>query len=399
MADTYTTTDERTDFRPLQRRALIVGGVAAVLLVIGAFLDSTQFFRSYLFGWLLWTGVAVGGLALALLHNLTGGAWGMVARRFLEASARTIPFLALLFIPIALGIPAIYEWSHPEVVAEDALLQHKQPWLNVPFFLVRSVLYLGIWSVIAFLLVRRSDHLDRTDDPDALRRFQQFGGFAMLFVVLTVTFAAFDWLMSLEPHWFSSIFGAIVGLGMIVATFTFTIAVIAALAHREPLHSVATRYIFNDFGSLLLAFLMVWAYLNLSQLLIIWSANIPEEVTWYLHRSEGGWEWLNVLMVIFHFAVPFVVLLSATIRRNSRTLQRLAIFVFIWQAIFLFWLIKPSFATEAIAVHWLDIVAPIALGGIWMALFFWQLGQRPLLPLFAIPELRQRAAEQQQHAH
>lgn len=396
MADTYTTADERPDFRALQRRALIVGGVGAVLLVIGALLDLTQFFESYLLGWLVWVSVAVGGLILALLHGLTGGAWGMVTRRVLEASARTLPFLALLFIPLALGVPTIYEWAHAEAVAEDALLQHKQPWLNVPFFLLRSVLYLGVWSAIAFLLSRRTAELDHADDPEAARRLTQFSGLSLLVLVLTVTFAGFDWLMSLEPHWFSSIYGAIFGIGMVLATFTFTIIVTAWLARREPLSSVAAPAIFNDLGSLLLAFIMVGGYLTLSQFLIIWSANLPEEVTWYLHRSQGGWQWLNVFMVLFYFVVPFVALLSATIRRSRRNLQRLALLVFFMQFVYLFWLIKPSFATEGFALHWLDIVAPVALGGIWVALFLWQLGQRDLVPLPALPILRQRAAK---HAH
>ncbi len=398
MADHPQIADERPDLSGLQRRSLIVGGVGAALLVIGALLDLDQFFRAYLMGWILWVGVAVGGLALAALHQLTGGTWGMVTRRIFEASARTIPYLALLFIPIAFGMHAIYEWTHADVVAGDALLEHKQPWLNVPFFLVRTALYLGVWTLLAYFLSRRSVALDHAGDAEDERRVRQFSAIGLLLTVLTVTFAGYDWIMSLEPHWFSSIFGAIVGMGMIVATFTFTILVVSALSNRAPFAGLVTPQIFNDLGSLLLAFTMVWAYLHLSQLVIIWSANIPEEVEWYIHRSEHGWTLVSVALVLFHFVLPFVLLLARTVRANRRHISRLAAFLFVMQYVELVWLVRPSLHAEGHPPHWMDFVAPIAIGGIWLALFVRQL-RDPLIPLPAIPRLRQRAAEQHGHHH
>jgi hypothetical protein len=394
MADTTTYTD-RSGLDSLQQRALVVGGVGVALLVIGALFSLEQMFRSYFLGYLFWAGIAVGSLAIAALHQLSGGAWGMVMRRLLEAGARTLPIMALLFVPLAFGLPAIYEWAHPEVVAEDPLLQYKSLWLNAPFFLVRAAIYFTIWSVIAYFLTKWSVELDTLDDPVAARRLRVFSAVGLLLLILSVTFAAYDWLMSLEPHWFSSIFGAVVGVGLVIAAFAFTIIVVSLLAHRAPFPEILSPAIFNDFGSLMLAFIMVWAYLSLSQFLIIWSANIPEEVTWYLHRTHGGWQWVGWSLAVFHFALPFVFLLSQTIRRNPRTLARLAAFVLFMHFVELFWLIKPTFAPEGLRIHWLDIAALVALGGLWIALFIWQLKQRPFVPLPAIEHLRERA----EHAH
>ncbi|MGH2544587.1 MAG: hypothetical protein ACRDIB_17480 [Ardenticatenaceae bacterium] len=382
--------DER-GFDNIQRRSLIVGTVGVVLLIVGALFSLEQVFRSYLLGYMFWVGIALGSLAIAALHQLTGGRWGMVMRRLLEAGALTLPVMALLFVPLAFGLPAIYEWARPEAVAGDELLQHKQVWLNIPFFLIRTAIYFAVWIVVAYFLTNWSLELDDLDDPQKARRLRVFSAVGLLLMVLTVTFASYDWLMSLEPHWFSSIFGAVVGVGFVIAAFTLTIITVVLLADRRPLSEVLSPLIFNDFGSLLLTFIMIWAYLMLSQFLIIWAANLPEEVTWYLHRSEGGWQWIGWALALFHFALPFVFLLSATIRQNPRTLAGLAAFVLFMHFVELFWLIKPTFAPEGLRIHWLDIVALVGLGGVWVALFIWQLKQRPLVPAPDIVHLREPA--------
>lgn len=374
----------------LQRQALIAGGVGALLLIVGAIFSVEQFFRSYLLGFLFWTAIGVGGLGLALLHQLTGGAWGMVTRRMLEAAARTLPFMALLFIPLVFGMHSIYEWTHAEEVANDALLQHKAGWLNEPFFFLRTGIYFAVWSLFALLLGRWAAQIDTMTDPAEERRIRSMSAVGLLFVVITVTFAGFDWVMSLDPHWFSSIFGAIIGVGAILSALALTVVVLALLREREPFASVVSPAIFNDLGSLMLAFTMIWAYLNLSQYLIIWSANLPEEVTWYIERSEHGWNLLAIALVVFGFAVPFVLLLAQGVRRDPQRVSRLAVLILVMHFLEWLWLVRPTFATD-LSIHWMDVAAAIGLGGIWLALFFWQLKQRDLVPAPAVPILQERA--------
>lgn len=381
----------RGELDRLQRPALILGLLGVILLVVGALFSPEQFFRSYLIGYLFWVGIGLGCLAVAMIHNLSGGAWGMVIRGIVESGAWTLPLMALLFIPIAIGVPSIYVWARPEVVAQDPLLQHKLPYLNVPFFLVRAVIYFVVWAAIVYFMTRWIMEEYRDPNPVRARRIRLLSSGGLVLFVVTVTFAAFDWIMSLEPHWFSSIFGAMMGMNAVVAAFAFVIAVVALLAAREPLAEVMTSALFNDLGSLLLAFVMIWAYLAFSQFMLIWAGNLPEEVTWYIHRLNGGWQWVGLAVALFQFAVPFVLLLSRDIRSNARNLTLLAIFLVFMFLINLFWMVLPSFHETRLSVHWLDLIAPIALGGIWLAVFVWQLKQRPLVPPAVLPALREKA--------
>lgn len=382
----------------IQRPALILGILGLVLLVVGAVFSPQQFFRSYLLGYLFWVGIGLGCLGVTMLHNLSGGAWGMVIRGALESGARTLPLMGLLFLPLAFGLPFVYEWARPEVVAEDPLLQHKSPYLNVPFFLLRTLLYFVVWAAIAYLLTKWSMEENRRPDPLPSRRIRVLSAIGLVLLGLTVTFAAIDWVMSLEPHWFSSIFGAVVGMNAAIAGFAFVITIVALLADRKPLAEVMTHSLFNDLGSLLLAFVMIWAYLAFSQFMLIWAANLPEEVTWYIHRLNGGWQWLALSVALFQFAVPFVLLLSRDVRSNRRHLALLAAFLVFMFLVNLFWTVVPSFHEARLYVHWLDFVAPIALGGIWVAVFVWQLRGRPLVPPPVLPALRERAeTEHERH--
>jgi hypothetical protein len=378
------------DYGTYQRRAVIVGGVALVLAIIGAFLDPVHFFRAYLQAYIFWAGIALGCLALALLHRLAGGSWGLAVRRMLEAGARTLLPMALLFIPLIFGLPFLYEWAVPEIVAQDPILQAKQPYLNVPFFLIRTLFYFLVWIGIAYLLTSWTRNEDEVIDPVIVRRLRTFSGLGLVLFVLTVTFAAYDWLMSLEAHWFSSVFGALVGAGHVLTAFAFIVLVAAILVGREPLLRAISPALFNDLGSLMLAFVMIWAYLHLSQFLIIWSGNIPEGVTWYLHRSYGAWRFVPVFLAIFHFAVPFVLLMARSIRRSPRRLASVAGFLMVVHFVYLVWLVAPSPQFHGIFAHWLDPLALVALGGLWVALFIWQLKQRPLLPLLEIATIRER---------
>jgi hypothetical protein len=379
-----------TEVNRYQQRALVVGLVFTVLLGVGIFLPPplgggvAQFFRSYLLAFVFWVGISVGCLALLMLQHLTGGAWGLVIRRVLEAGTRTLPLMLILFVPLVFGLDHIYEWVHPEHIEEPVarhLVEAKHAYLNVPFFLIRTAIYFAIWAVLMLLLNKWSAEQDRTANRRLSRSLQMLSGPGLVLLVLTVTFASVDWVMSLEPEWFSTIFGLIFVIGWVLTAFAFVIAVMVWLARRKPLEDVLRPNHLHDLGKLLLAFVMIWAYFNFSQYLIIWSGNIPEETKWYLHRSRGGWGWIAVIVVIFHFALPFLLLLSRDLKRNSRRLALIAVVVFLMRFLDLFWIITPTFRPEHIGVSLLDIVAPVALGGLWVAFFAWQLKKRQLMPI------------------
>jgi hypothetical protein len=364
-----------------QKRALIVGVVFMVLLAIGALMNRQQFFRSYLVAYIFWAGIAIGSLAILMLQHLTGGGWGLVIRRVLEAAARTIPVVALMFIPIIIGAHDLYPWTHAEEMSTPALKQKARLYLNMPFFIGRAVLYFAIWSLFAYLLTKWSSEQDRSADRRYTKRMRMLSGPGIGVFVLTVTFASVDWAMSLNPEWFSTIYGLLFVAAWALSALAFVIAVMAFLVRREPLSRVVRPNHFQDLGKLMLAFVMLWAYFSFSQFLIVWSGNLPEEIQWYLPRVRGGWGVIALTVVIFHFAFPFMLLLSASLKRNAGKLMILAILILVMRLIDFFWMIAPEFSHEGFHVSWMDFVAPLAVGGIWLATFFWQLAKRPLMAI------------------
>jgi hypothetical protein len=376
--------------------ALVVGLVSVALCVTGYLASHEQFFKSYLLAYVFWIGVALGSLALSMVHHLSGGAWGVVIRRVLEAASRTLPFMAILFLPIALGVHELYLWANPAEVAKDAILQHKAPYLNVSFFIVRAVLYFLIWSGLAFFLSKWSLDQERGERGQSLW-MQRLSGGGLLLYAVTILFMSVDWIMSLDPHWFSTIYGILFMGGQALSALAFTIAAIVLLARSEPMSRVIAPAHLHDLGKLLLAFVMLWAYFSFSQFLIIWSANLPEEIPWYLKRWGGGWQWVGLALIFGHFVLPFVLLLSRDLKRNGRTLVVVALSVIVMRLVDLFWQIGPMHGADHFGLHWLDVVAPIALGGVWLAIFTWQLQSRALLPL-GEPYLAE-ALEHGRHGH
>ncbi|MBM4267370.1 MAG: hypothetical protein FJ144_12295 [Deltaproteobacteria bacterium] len=363
-------------------RALVVGLVALAICGLWAIFDPQQAVRSYLIGYLLWLGIALGSLAILSIHHIAGGAWGAVIRRPLEAATRTLPLLALLFVPIALGVGLLYEWAHPGVVAEDPILAEKAAYLNVPFFLVRAVIYFAIWLLIALLMNRWSIEQDVAGDPRTTRRLEMLSRATLLAYGLTVTFAAIDWVMSLEPHWFSMIFGLLVMGSQGLSAFAFAIPVLVVLMSTLQLDSAVRPQQLRDLGSFLLAFIMIWAYLALSQLLIIWSANIPEEISWYLRRSIGGWRWVATFLVVFHFALPFLVLLSRNAKQRGVILAAVGLWLIFGRWVEILWLVAPSYETNGFSLHLLDILAPIAIGGVWIWFYLIHLARHAVVPVY-----------------
>lgn len=392
----------------LERSAWWVGAGGLALCLAGYLLgrlagDASllrKVFFSYLYAYLFFLGLGLGSLAWWMIHQLTGGAWGQVLQRTLSAGSRTLPLLTLLFLPLLAGLDQLYVWVAPQSLLAPLpagsrldeelhhLLEHKSPYLNIPFFLVRAALYFAIWVGAAGLLNRWAVQVDRTQDVALARRMQIFSGRALVLVALAATFAAFDWLMSLEPTWYSTIFGVVVGVSELLAALAGAIAVVCWLAPRTSWGQAVTPEVWNDLGNLLLATVMLWAYVSFSQLLLIWSGNLPREISWYLIRAQGGWEYVGAALALFYFAVPFLLLLSRQRKRDPRRLQGIAWLLVGMGLVHHFWLVNPVYSrlilprdqTNSLTLHWLDLTAVLGVGGIWLGSFLHQLRRRPLTP-------------------
>jgi hypothetical protein len=365
----------------VQRIAVGVSGVALVVCVLAGFGNLTQLLRSYLVAYIFWVGGALGCLAILMIHHVTGGAWGVAIRRLLESGARTLPVMAFLFLPIAFGVRRLYEWAQPDRVANDPLLQHKALYLNIPFFLGRTAFYFIAWSLVVRALTRWSLRQDDSFDPVPGQRLELISRGGLLLMGLTMTFAAVDWTMSLQPHWYSTIYGVIFMGGSALTAFAVVIPTVALLSVHPPVAGHVSDDQLSDLGKLLLAFVMLWAYFSLSQFLITWSGNLPEEITWYLARIQGGWQWVAIAIVLFQFVLPFVLLLSHPLKRRARSIAGVALMLIVIRFVDVYWLIVPAFDPSRLTVHVLDLAAMLALGGFWIWLFVWQLEGRPLLPL------------------
>jgi hypothetical protein len=373
----------------MQRGALLIGAVGLGLCVIGALFSAGQFFQSYLFAYVFWLGIAVGCLGIVMLHNLSGGGWGEEIRGLLESGMNTLPLMALLFLPLLLGLHHLYEWARPEDVARDLFLQHKAAYLNLPFFMIRALIYFALWIGAAVLLTRWSAQARRAD-LRAHERMRGVSGPGLVIYVLTITFASIDWIMSLEAHWYSTIFGVHFLGGHGLSALAFAVLFSAIFWRDAPAgETAASRRL--DLGNMLLGFVMLWGYFTLSQWLIIWSANLPEEAVWYTHRNHGGWQWLVWMLVVFHFFVPFFLLLARRNKHRAKILATIAATILLMRLIDIFWYTVPAFHPGEFHLHWMDIAAAVGLGGIWLGFFLWQLQRAPFEPV-RISGIREDAA-------
>lgn len=370
------------DLDRLRRGAWVVGLVGLALCAVGYIAQPAILLRSYLWAYCFCLGIALGSLVLAFLQTLTGGVWGLILRRYFEAATRTLPLLAFLFLPIALGLQHLYRWADPEAVRLDTALQHKAPYLNPTFFLIRAAAYFAIWIGLSVVLGRWSREQDRPHAPDE-HRLRILGAWGILLYGLTITFASVDWIMSLEPHWFSTIFGVLVAIGQILSAMAFAILGVAVLRGASPFAGLIRRPHLRDLGQLLLAFVMVWAYMAFSQFLLIWSGNLTSETPYYLRRLQGGWQFVGVTLILFQFALPFLLLLSTDVTRDSGRLAVVAGLVLVMRMVDLFWMVVPSrpgHEASDLWVSWTDVAAPVGLVGIWLAYFLTQLGRYRILP-------------------
>jgi hypothetical protein len=365
----------------IRKRSLVVAAVALALCAGGAVANPPEFFHAYLTAYLFWLGIALGCLALLMLHHLVSGQWGFVIQRLLESASRTLPLMALLFVPFFFGLRELFLWARPEAVTAQEILRHRQPYLNGPFFSARVVLYFAVWIVLASLLSKWSLEQDRTAAPDLTRRLQRLSGPGLVLYGLTMTFATFDWVMTLGPQWHSTIFGAVFIVGQGLAALCFMVVISSRLTDRGPLSGVMSTKHFHDLGNLMLAFVMLWAYMAFSQYLIIWSGNLPDEIPWYVSRMAGGWMWVAMFLIVFHFAVPFLLLLSRATKRRAEILRGVALGLLGLRLVDLYFIVTPALHPGEVTLHWMDILAPIGIGGIWLWVFLGQVRGQALLPL------------------
>ncbi len=372
--------------KTIGRRSLGIGLVFTAVSAVLAFVSPDQFFRAYLLGFMAWLGVTLGSMAILMIRHLTGGGWGMVIRRIMGAAMRCIPLMALLFVPLLFGLPRLYVWARPLDSIPDAhLRQHLEvltkTYLSVQGFIIRAILYFVIWNLLSFLLTRWSVEQDRPGARDNSARFKAVSGPGLILYGFTISFAAIDWVMSIDPSWISTIYGLLILIGEVLSAMCFAIVVERILVNYKPMSELLKPDYVQDHGKWMMVFIMMWAYFSFSQWLIIWAGNLPEEITWYMTRLSGGWAYVGLWLVVFHFAVPFVLLLSRPFKRDIRRLVWLAIWLMLMRYVDLLWMIEPNFSAR-VHVTLADVVVPVAMGGLWLAYFFHNLSSLPLLPAY-----------------
>jgi hypothetical protein len=368
------------DMGKVQAISLIVGLVGVVLACSAAVWNPVLFFRAYLIAFCFLLSLGAGSLAILMLQHLTGGGWGLMLRRFLESGTRTLPLLAIFAIPVLVGVTqGLYPWTKDAEI--EALGNKVTFYLNPPFFMIRIAFYFGVWLILALLLNRLSRQEDATGNPVIPARFRIISAPGLILYALTMSFAGIDLGMSLMPHWFSTMYPPLWAFGQILTAYAFAILAMITLSDTSPIRERLKRTDLRDLGSLLLAFTMIWMYLSFSQFLLVWTGNLKEEVPYYLARMYDGWELVAIALLLLHFVLPFILLLSTDVKRNRRTLAMVAALLVVMRFVEMFWVLAPSFDSDnpPMLALW-SLVTLIGLGGVWLAFYLWQLQRMPLLP-------------------
>ncbi|MFC1725783.1 hypothetical protein ACFL4T_09160 [candidate division KSB1 bacterium] len=363
------------------RNSLIIGTAGIIISVIGYFVDSTQFFYSYLTSFVFWITISLGGLFFVLLHHLANAKWSNPSRRLTENVMIILPVMAIFFIPIIFGIKELYHWSHEDIVAADHLLQKKTPYLNVTFFLVRTAGYFLVWFIFSTVLYKTSIRQDSEYTESRVRRFKKLSPPGMILFALTATFASFDWLMSLDAHWYSTIFGVYIFSGSFLAILSFIILIALYLRSNGILLNVITTKHFNDLGRLLFTFVIFWAYITFSQYFLIWYANIPEETVWFIHRWNGSWKYISMIIIFGHFIIPFFVLITAAAKKNLKILAGTSIWLLVMHWIDIYWIVMPNFHEVCVRISWMDFSTMVGIGGFFVWFFWRRLLSHSLIPV------------------
>jgi hypothetical protein len=374
----------------IQTRSLFIGLIGAVASIAGAFLAPASFYSAYLTGYVFWLGLSLGCMAILMLHHLVGGGWSIVIRRILESGMMTLPMMFILFLPILLNLPKVYFWARPDVLndprTDPKILEIAHSYLNFDGTLIRYILYFVIWIGMAYFLNRWSTEQDSIAGQSTLR-FRALSSIGLVIYSLTMSFAIIDWVMSLQARWISTIYGMIFMASQALSALCFCVVIETILSKRKPMSEYLTETEIHDHGKLILAFVMVWTYFNFSQWLIIWAGNLPEEIPWYMRRLNGGWEYVGLVLVVLQFAVPFALLLSRQLKREARTLVRLASWILFMRMVDTYWHIEPA-SFPNFHLSWLHFTILAGIGGLWMAYFCHNLRARPLLPVNAHQTIR-----------
>jgi hypothetical protein len=378
-----------SQFKQAGRRSLAVAVVALAVCAVGIFSNRPQFFQSWLVAWIFFTGLSLGALVIVMMQALTGGAWGRAIRRLCEAAMLTLPLMGLFFLPVLIGAHDLFPWSRNDALAASTGWQHRHGYLNLPFFGARGSFYFVTLSVLAFLLRRLSIRQDQAENSALSAKWiPRLSGGGLVFYVLSMNFASTDWVMSLESDWYSTIFVVILMAGQFLSALALMTVLLALVAGREPFAEAITPKHFHDLGNLLLTFVIFWIYVSFSQFLIIWSGNLPKEISWYLHRSSGGWKGVALFLMFFQFLAPVGLLLLRATKLKRERLGVIAMMIVIANVVNVYWLVAPAFHPKGVHIHWLDFATLIAVGGFWTAMFIFLLARQPLLPLHPQEALR-----------
>lgn len=340
---------------------LVVGVLGLALCGAGAFVDRAAFFQAWLVTWLFLLGLALASMAQVMIHEVTGGEWGRVLRAPLEAAALTLPLLAVLALPLALGLPDLFPWARPEEVAQSPWLQHRTWYLAPAPFLLRNAALLALWSLLAVALVRSVNAT-----PDASPRARKLAVVGMIVYLLTVTVAAFDWIASLVTGWSSTAIGIRLGTSQFMGALAFAIVFVLGRARSRVAAAPPARDL-QDFGNLFLTYAMMWAYIAYTQYLIVWAEDLPRETVWFWPRVATSWHWLLFPVAALEFALPVVAMLFRPVKRNPRALGIVCALVLAGQWLDIAWLVLPSLRPQALAFGALDLCALFGMGGIWLS--------------------------------
>ncbi len=370
---------------------LVMAVVGLGLSALGFFTDKAQFSHSYLTGFMFTLSIALGCLFFVLVKHLARAGWNVVTRRIAEVAAVCIPVMGILFIPVLLGNHELFHWTHHDAVEHDALLQHKEGYLNLGFFIARAVGYFLIWSLSAIWFYRKSVEQDESHDPHVTVGLQRRAAPLMILFALSLTFMAFDWLMSLDPHWFSTIFGVYMFAGCALCAFAFVTLAAMTLRRNGQLEGTIRVDHYQDLGRLMFAFTVFWAYIGFSQFFLIWYGNVPEETLWFLHRAEGSWKNWSALLGVGRFLVPFALLMSRYVKRRPVMVAAIAVWVLCMHYVDMYWLVMPNLHHDGVHLHWMDLTCVMGTLGVFLSVFVRRFAAKALVPV-GDPRLKESLA-------
>lgn len=369
-----------TEAKSLGTRWLIFGGAMLAISAVGYTIDAARFFHAYLAAYSFWISLGLGALFFVMLHHLVGAQWSVVVRRLAEVVATVIPIMGLLFIPVLLGMSSLYEWSHADAVASNELLQHKAGFLNVTFFIVRSIIYFAIWIFLSRTLHQLSIQQDRGSSEALTAKMRQTSAYGMIIFALSVTLAGYDWLMSLDAHWYSTIFGVYFFAGGLLGFLALLTYLSLYLKGKKVLSEVITVEHYHDLGKLVFAFTIFWAYVGFSQYFLIWYANVPEETIWYLKRWEGSWKYVSLLIMFGQFFIPFLAMLFRATKRTPWLMKGIVIWILTVHYVDMYWLVYPTLLPEGASFSWMEATCLLGIGGLFLWAFWSRLAANPIVP-------------------